>query len=56
MPSKWWNSRREIRQKKARAIDKILRKRYHTDEALFGESWSAFRRRQKSERKKMFKR
>lgn len=56
MPSKWWNERRAKRQKKARDIDKVLRKRYHSDEALFGESWSQFRARQKNERKKMFKR
>jgi len=35
--SKWWNSRKADRQRKARDLDKILRKRYHSDESLFGE-------------------
>ncbi len=56
MPSKWWDKRRAIRQKKAREIDKILRSRYHTDEALFGESWTAFRTRHRENRKRIFKR
>jgi len=45
--SKWWNSRKADRQRKARDLDKILRKRYHSDESLFGESWTDFRNRHK---------
>jgi len=41
--TKWWDSRRENRQKKARDLDKILRKRYHSAESLFGETWTDFR-------------
>jgi len=41
--SKWWNSRKADRQRKARDLDKILRKRYHSQESLFGETWTDFR-------------
>lgn len=41
--SKWWNSRKADRQRKARDLDKILRKRYHSQESLFGETWTDFK-------------